>query len=193
MDTKKVFVIVICIFFFVTGCSTLKEKSMEILEAQIFGQNETRHTSTRANASQPHASSPIITSSGSNNIDIQTDRYDGAALDKYFGALKNAVQFLSAASPAQTEQRIMFQNWSNFIVGQMRVNKIEVEEWPLEARQKGWDAMGSRITKYNKLFEENRQRIISDDSFEESFQVSLKNINLLTQQNMFTEQQFVEH
>jgi len=192
MDTKKVFVIVICIFFFVTGCSTLKEKSMEILEAQLFGQNETRHTNTRTNTSQSHSSSPIITSSGSDNIDIRTDRYDGAALDKYFGALKNAVQFLSAASPAQTEQRVMFQNWSNFIVGQMRVNKIEVEEWPLEARQKGWDAMGSRITKYNKLFEENRQRIINDESFEESFQVSLKNINLLTRQNMFTEQQFAE-
>jgi len=187
MGHKWIVLFIVLSLFFVSACSTIQEKAVEILKSQVLGENSDTRVSTNT-----HTSSTQITTRESNNIDIRTERYDSEALDKYFKSLKHAVQFITGTTYETSIQTGWLQMWSGMVVGQMRVSKIEVEEWPLQAREEGWQVMGSRIEKYNKIFEENRTRIMSDERYDQALRASLKNLELLTEQNMLTDgQQFV--
>jgi len=168
MGHKWIVLFIICSLFFVSACRTIKEKTIEVIKFQVFGEESDVLVSTNT-----HTSNTQITTRESNDIDIRTERYDSEALDQYFKSLKNAVQFITGTTYETSVQTGWLQMWSGMVVGQMRVSKIEVEEWPLQAREKGWQVMGSRIEKYNKIFEENRKRIMSDERYDKALQTSL--------------------
>ncbi len=189
MGHKWIVLFIVLSLFFASACSTIQEKTIEILKSQVLGGNSDTRVSSNA-----HTSNTQITTRESNNINIRTERYDSEALDNYFESLKNAVQFISGTNYEAAVQTGWLQMWSGMVVGKMRVSKIEVEEWPLQARKEGWQVMGSRIEKYNKIFEENRNRILSDERYDQALKTSLQSLELLTEKNMLADgQQFVAH
>lgn len=137
-----------------------------------------------------------VSSSGSSNVNI--DAYDADALNKYYRALKKSIEHLgtfASMQPAQLkamESRMQGMSlwsvmWSASYSGQLETSKIELESWPLDARQKGWKILGKKIKKYNKLFYKHKKSIISAKGVDENVVARLNDIELVTEKSLFAE------
>ncbi len=130
------------------------------------------------------------------SVDIEIDEYDEYALDDYISGLKNVVSFIQtipaydiyAASPQYGKYGLMMAAALGLSKNQMDAARIELGFWPPEAKEKAWDAYGKRIIQYNKLVDENRNRVLADDRYSEDVHNYLRSITLLTKETLFAEQ-----
>lgn len=133
-------------------------------------------------------SSSNVRSSDRGDVDIDT--FDEDALEDYYRALKSSVEFLSAIAGMSSEQyqegaNNMAAAWGGMVTGKMDTAKIELEDWPYDAKKKGWKALGKKITKYNKLFNKHRTKILKNGVVDEAFRESLSDTDLITQDSLF--------
>ena len=135
---------------------------------------------------------------GNRNINVNIDAYDEDALEDYYESLKSSMQFmptLANLTPEQLNQASGRMNmgsqlwmvWSSFITGKMETSKIELESWPLSAKKQGWDILGKRIKKYNKLFNKHRKTIVANEALEDRIRVSVRDFELVTEETLFAE------
>ncbi|WP_139345307.1 CsgG/HfaB family protein [Pseudocolwellia agarivorans] len=126
-----------------------------------------------------------------NQDDIHIDAYDEDALEDYYRALKSAVTFMSSFANFTPEQlkatgsQNMWPAWSGIVTGQLETSKIELESWPLSAKQQGWKILGKKIEQYNKLFNKHRASILNNDQFEEQLKTSIQHFDLVTKESLF--------
>ena len=131
------------------------------------------------------------------NVRINIDDYDEDALQDYYKALKLAVEKLADFSGFTEEQvKMMDQEtggsffalfWMVGVAGEMETSKIELEDWPLEARQQGWSSLGKKITKYNKLFNKYRSAILKNPAYDQPNKDRLSAVELVTEESLFSE------
>lgn len=123
--------------------------------------------------------------------DVNIDAFDEDALEDYYESLKASVKMLSTVAGLsgpqyeQYEQQGMMQAWSGIVVGQLETAQIELDEWPTEAKQEGWKALGKRIKKYNKLFAKHKKRILKNEAISADFKESLEGLELVNEENFF--------
>ncbi len=128
---------------------------------------------------------------------VSVDEYDPNALNNYYKALKKAVKNLSNFAnmgPDQIKAIGQYNNtginlwtlmWSSGFAGDFETSKIELESWPLDARQKGWKILGRKIKKYNKLFYKHRKSILANKATTKDVKRKLKAIELVTEKSLF--------
>jgi len=128
---------------------------------------------------------------------VSVDEYDPNALNDYYKALKKAVKNLSNFAnmgPDQIKAIGQYNNtginlwtlmWSSGFSGEFETSKIELESWPLDARQKGWRILGRKISKYNKLFYKHRKSILANKATTDDVKSKLKAVELVTEKSLF--------
>lgn len=131
------------------------------------------------------------------NANINIDAFDEDALNDYYDGLKTAVTLMSSFASFTAEQVQQFEGrnmggqwwmaWSGIVTGKLQTSKIELESWPLSAKHQGWEALGNKLVKYNKLFEQHRESILANDAFESRMRNSIANFELVTKQSLFAE------
>lgn len=162
----------------------------------------------QSKAPAPRQSSTIaVTSNSGGNFNVKTNRstnvrvdaYDEDALNDYYKSLKKAVENLSkysAMTPQQVDAisqqygrgiDIWTLLWSPAFAGEFETSKIELESWPLEAKQQGWSIMGKKIKKYNKLFYKHRKSILESEGLRPDIKKRLVAIELVTEKSLFAE------
>ncbi len=158
---------------------------------------QSRTTTPRQAVHVASNSSVNVRGTGSSNVYI--DEYDENALNDYYKALKKAVGNLSkfsAMTPQQVQAIGQYNDsgidlwtllWSADFSGEFETSKIELESWPLDARQKGWKILGKRIKKYNKLFYKHRKSILSSEGVTKNVRARLEGIELVTEKSLFAE------
>ncbi len=136
---------------------------------------------------------------GNRSVNVQVDAYDEQALNDYYRALKKAVEHLSKYSSMTPQQvnAISQQSgmgidlwtllWSPSFAGDFETSKIELESWPLAARQEGWNILGKKIKKYNKLFYKHRKTLLASDELRKDVRQRLNDIELVTEKSLFAE------
>lgn len=145
------------------------------------------------------SNSSINVSSSSRSSHVTVDEYDEEALNEYYRALKKAVEHLSqfaAMTPAQInafEQRnttgisLWALLWAPSFSGKLETSKIELESWPLDAREQGWKILGRKIKKYNKLFYKHRDSLLASENLDEGVKKKLEGVELVTEVSLFQE------
>jgi hypothetical protein len=133
------------------------------------------------------------------SVNVNVDAYDEEALNKYYKALRQAVESLSryaSMTPEQVEAinqqagmgiDLWTLMWSPAFSGDFETSKIELESWPLEAREKGWSILGGKIEKYNKLFYKHRDAILASEGLRKDIRTRLEGIELVTKKSLFAE------
>jgi len=131
------------------------------------------------------------------NLSIDIDEYDEDALNDYYKSLKKAIELMPSIANLTTEQlnqaagmnigSQLWMLWSTMITGKMETSKIELESWPLSARDQGWSVLGKRIKKYNKLFNKHRKAILANEAVEERIRVAVRDYELVTEKSLFAE------
>ena len=130
------------------------------------------------------------------NLNVTVDAYDEDALDDYYKALKTAVSHLSTfASFTEPQLEVLKQQskdtlfgllWLPGFSGQMDTAKIELESWPLQARQEGWSIIGKKIKKYNKLFYKYRDMILENNGYDQTTKDRLAAVTLVTEESILS-------
>ena len=131
------------------------------------------------------------------HANINIDAFDEDALEDYYDSLKTAVTFMSSFAsftPQQLEQATSrnmggqwWMAWSGIVTGKLETSKIELESWPLSAKEQGWSILGKKIKKYNKLFNNHRKSILANELFDERMRNSINNFELVTEKSLFAE------
>lgn len=159
-----------------------------------------RVTSTTVVSAQPVVvvtQSKRVTVKRNRNLNIEVDEYDEDAFEDYYKSLKRTINAMPTLTMLQAGQPITTPNgvdvssqlwmvWSSFI-SQMETAKIELEFWPLSAKEQVWAASGKRIKKYNKLFNKHRKEIIANEQVEQRIRTSVTNFELVTEKSLFAE------
>lgn len=145
------------------------------------------------------AAAPVV-NVRTRNVNISVDNYDENAMEDYYKALKRSVEHMgtfASMTPQQIEAMknhpdmhgmgalAMSMIWGGPHVSQLETAQIELESWPQQAKEQAWSAYGSRIMKYNKIFERHRQRIISNGAYDDSIYHQLNAIELVNEENLF--------
>lgn len=146
----------------------------------------------QAVVSQPPAGVRVET----RNSVVIVDEYDENALANYYDALKDAVEHMgnfASITPAQVDA-IKAQNpqagamwglsmiWGGPHVNRLETSQIELESWPYDARVQAWNSYGSRIVKYNKIFDRHRRTMLANKAYEQSVLDQLGAVQLLTEE-----------
>lgn len=156
-------------------------------------------------AGQTVAVAPVVAAptnvrvrSSSRTIDV--DHFDEDAMEDYYKALKRSVEHMGNFSSMTAQQVEAMTNdpkmqgmgtfalsmiWGGPHVTQLETAQIELESWPVQAKQEAWNAYGSRILKYNKIFERHRSKIIANNAFGPSVINQLNSIELINEENLF--------
>lgn len=138
-----------------------------------------------------------INVSSSENLNVRVDAYDERALNDYYKALKGNVEHLSTfasfneeqlnALKHQTKHSLFAMLWLPAYAGKMDTAKIELESWPLQARQKGWSILGKKIKKYNKLFYKYRKMIMANNAYDKTTKNRLAAVELVTEKSILAD------
>jgi hypothetical protein len=133
----------------------------------------------------------------SESLNVNIDAYDEDALKDYYKALKGAVTHLSTfasfteaqlnALKQQTKDSFFALIWLPAHSGRMDTSKIELESWPLSARQEGWAILGKKIEKYNKLFYKYRDMIMANSAYDQTTKDRLAAIELVTEKSILAD------
>lgn len=138
-----------------------------------------------------------VTRGRSSNITV--DEYDENALNDYYKALKGAVKNISTFASMGAGQFKAFEKnnkmgislwtllWSPAYSGKLETSKIELESWPLNAREQGWKILGRKIKKYNKLFYKHRKSILANKDVTDDVRNRLNGVELVTAKSLFAE------
>ncbi len=138
-----------------------------------------------------NSSPPTVVKRASRTVTI--DQFDEDALEDYYEGLKAVIQFLGPISSVSSENLEAMKSKSGFgsltslwnmLIAKMDSAKIELDEWPAEAKQKGWDILGKRITKYNKMFEQQRDRALKNDALDQDIKDQIEQFELLTESSL---------
>lgn len=164
---------------------------------QIGGVNDQTPTATTT-ASVPSSPSPVYVQpaaprysvSRQKNYNFDVDEYDEDAFNDYFNFLKNSGPMLSGMAAMTAEQMDdskmnMFVSAISMFASQLQTHAIELEAWPLPARQEAWRVMGKRIEKHSEIFERNRALALKNDAIDSSARNSLASIQLVTKESLF--------
>lgn len=133
----------------------------------------------------------------SGNLNVNIDAYDEDALEDYYKALKAAVTHLSTfasftpaqvdAMKQQTKDSFFGLIWLPAFSGKMETAKIELESWPLSARQEGWAILGKKIEQYNKLFYKYRDMVIANGAYDQTTKDRLAAIEVVTEKSILAD------
>ncbi|MFT2092826.1 CsgG/HfaB family protein [Paraglaciecola sp. 2405UD69-4] len=137
----------------------------------------------------------VFSNKGSSNVttrshDIEIDAYDEDALEDYYNALKDSISWMSMLAgltqdtAGQTNLDHLNMIYGMF-TGKIETSKIELEDWPLEAKQQGWKILGKKIIRYSKLFDKHRARIIKNDAIDADYKDMISDIELITEESLF--------
>lgn len=123
--------------------------------------------------------------------DFEVDEYDEDAMKDYYRALKHASEVASglatmSSAHANTQHKQMALGAMNMFTSRLASSKIELESWPLSAKQQAWKVLGKKIEKYNKLFETHRQNALKNSSIDDDFAHTLNSIVLITKESLFS-------
>lgn len=126
------------------------------------------------------------------NFDI-SEEYDEDALNDYYKWLKNYAPLMNTIGMVTSEQikqkttaGFNYQTLFMMLSSSLESNKIELEAWPFEMRQKAWKAMGKRIEAHSKLFEKYRKLALENEAIDPTFKNSLKSITLIEKESFLT-------
>ena len=133
------------------------------------------------------------------NLNVDVDEYDEDAFDDYYKNLKQTIKImptlamfqegqpLPAAAPKNIDVKSqLWMVWSSY-ASQLETAKIELEFWPLSAKQQVWATLGKRIKKYNKVFNKHRKSIVANEQIEERIRTSVAEFELVTEESLFAE------
>ena len=130
------------------------------------------------------------TVSTNKNYNFEIDEYDEDALKDYYNSLKHAAQTISAfaaysASTIKEEHKNMAATAINILAGSIASSKVELEYWPLTAKQEAWRVMGTRIEKHNKIFENHRKQALKNKALDQDIIDTMAGIELITKESLF--------
>lgn len=131
-----------------------------------------------------------VTVSDRKQYNFEVNQYDERALEKYYDYLKNASTWVSGLATAATlddKTRTSMMMAMNMFSGQLESHRIELESWPLPARQKAWATLGKRIEQHNSLFERHRQAALKNVVLGNDITAMLSNIQLVTKATLLGE------
>ncbi|VAW95812.1 hypothetical protein MNBD_GAMMA23-1647 [hydrothermal vent metagenome] len=191
-----------------TAAEVRRARARKEQHSDSHADRSNHHSDSHATRSTRHSESrpPVAVSSNrhvnvtkSRSTQVTVDAYDAAALNDYYGALKQAVKSLSQFAnmgPGQIKAMGQYNNtginlwtllWSSNFSGEFETSKIELESWPLDARKKGWKILGRKIKKYNKLFYKHRRSILASKDVTKDVRRKLNDIELVTAKSLFAE------
>jgi len=107
---------------------------------------------------------------------VVLDRINEEAFLEYRDTLKNAVHLISVLSNPQMANPYFVTQ----INTQLSTSIIDIQQWPADLRMTAWRSMGGEIESLSKLFENQRQRLVSDERYPAEFRSALAQISLLT-------------
>ena len=124
------------------------------------------------------------------DYDFEIDEYDEDAMQDYYRTLKGATKTLSifaayTATTGDSKQKSMVLGSINALAGSMASSKIELEYWPIAAKQEAWRVLGSRIEKHNKIFESHRKQALKNKDLSADAIESIAGIELITKKSLF--------
>jgi len=124
------------------------------------------------------------------SYDFEIEEYDERALEKYYDSLKQLSEFSAgittlSASSANSQHKDMAKSALSMFTNKMASNKIELEHWPLEAKQEAWKVLGRRIEKHNAIFTKHRETTLKNESIDDDFLNILTSIELITKESLF--------
>ncbi len=131
-----------------------------------------------------------VTVSERKHYNFEVEQYDERALEKYYDHLKNAASWMSGLATAATlddKTRTSVVMAMNMFSGQLESHRIELESWPLPARQKAWASLGKRIEQHNSLFERHRQAALKNTDLGSDLTSMLSTIQLVTKASLLGE------
>jgi len=124
------------------------------------------------------------------NYDFDIEEYDEDALEDYYNALKHVAEVTSGLSAISTsssneEHKSMALAAISMYTSRLASSKVELEHWPLAAKQEAWRALGKRIEKHNAIFLKNRELALKNKSINTDFIATIQNIELVTKESLF--------
>lgn len=127
-----------------------------------------------------------------NQSDLEINEYDDDALNDYYDSLKVAAEMTSgltavSAANGNQEHKNMAVAAIGMYAGKLASSKIELEYWPLSAKQEAWRVLGKRIEKHSKIFEQHRKMALKNESLDPDFVDMLNSIELLTKESLLGE------
>lgn len=131
-----------------------------------------------------------VTVSDQEEYNFRVNKYDERALERYYDHLKRAaslVSGLAAATTMDNNTRTSMVMAINMFTGQLESHRIELESWPMPAKQKAWATLGSRIEQHNALFERHRQLALKNTNISNDLSAMLSTIQLVTKASLFGE------
>lgn len=131
-----------------------------------------------------------VTVSDRKQYNFEVNQYDERALDKYYDHLKNASTWISGLATAATlddKTRSSMVMAMNMFSGQLESHRIELESWPMPAKQKAWATLGPRIEQHNSLFERHRQAALKNTGLGTDITSMLGTIQLVTKASLLGE------
>ncbi|MCF2947185.1 hypothetical protein L0668_03635 [Paraglaciecola aquimarina] len=127
------------------------------------------------------------------NQNFNIDEYDEDALKDYYNSLKNAATMISAfatgeaALAADDKHKGMFQTAINMFSSQLESHKIELESWPMSAKQEAWRVMGKRIESHTSSFNKYKKLALENETLEPHVRNLLDSITLITKESLLGE------
>ena len=124
------------------------------------------------------------------NYDFEIEEYDEDALEDYYNALKHVAEVTSGLTAVSTtSSNVEHKNMALAAIGmfssKMASSKIELEHWPLNAKQEAWRVLGKRIEKHNAVFLKHRELAVKNKSIDADYLATLQGIELITKESLF--------
>ena len=133
------------------------------------------------------------------SFNVEIDSYDERAFEKYYESLKKTIkvmptlamyqegQVLPAAAPRGADLKSMiWMLWSTH-AGKMDAAKIELEFWPQSAKEQVWQRFGTKLKRYNKLFNKHRKDILANEEIDPRVRNAVRGYELVTKESLFAE------
>lgn len=166
-------------------------------QLKVGGANDATPQATN-NASIPAtptvvAPAPVVVrtrTTKNKSYDFDIEEYDEDALKHYYNSLKQASTIASglaaySSATANSEHKNMAISAMNMFSSQLESSKIELESWPMSAKQEAWRVLGKKIEQHNALFEKHRAVALKNEDIDESFITLLSGISLITKESLF--------
>lgn len=142
---------------------------------------------------------PVVvhkTSIKTNNVvrnrsyEFEVDEYDEDAMNDYYRSLKSVNEMASglatiSMSNSNQQYKDMAATGMQMFFDKLATSKIELESWPLSAKQQAWQVLGKKIEKYNKMFDKHRKSLLLNKSLDSRVADILNSIELITKETLF--------
>ena len=124
------------------------------------------------------------------NYNFDIEEYDEDALEDYYNALKQVAEVTSGLTAISTtssneEHKNMALAAIGMFTSRLASSKIELEHWPVSAKQEAWRVLGKRIEKHNSIFLKHRELALKNKSVNADFISTIQSIELITKESLF--------